>query len=102
MFELVSDVKNLITNTLPHGNGFGIMCKAKSCLTMPWSVIPREKQSKNRIAEKTIIFEKTSASKCMGSIILVESNHHIGADAEKFLQEMSGSNPLYPVPGKSW
>lgn len=70
---------------------------------MLWSVVPREKQSKNKIMEKTFIFEKTGASTCIGPIILVESNHHLGLMQKgKFLQEISGSNPLHPVPGDSW
>lgn len=41
------------------------------------------KTEQNKTMENTFIFEETSADKCIGSIILVKSNHHLGADAER-------------------
>lgn len=67
---------------------------------MLWSVVPREKESKNKIMEKTFIFEKTGASKCIGPISLVESNHHLGADAER--QVPTGNTRVKSPTSCSW
>lgn len=46
-------------------------------------MVTREKQrEKKKKTTTTFIFERTSVAECIGSIILLESNHHVGVSAE--------------------
>lgn len=75
------EVRDLTTDTFSCGDGNWDNVQSKPLLSSDVSYSYQGKRKQNKVT-KTFIFEKTSAARYIGPIVLVESNHHFGIGAK--------------------